>query len=108
MSEAEEKYEEIMGKIREQVNKAFDSSFFSEWTQEEVERAVDLAKHTISAEISRYDHVNHFQIICDETNNTPEDVENGVVNVTIVHPIALDRIPVSFERGEKVDDPEPM
>ena len=22
-------------------------------------------------------------VICDETNNTPEDIENGVVNITI-------------------------
>ncbi len=100
MSEAEEKYEEIMEGIREQFNKAFDSLLFAEWTQEEVERAVYLAKHMLSETIEKYGHVNHCQIICDETNNTPEDVENGVVNVTIVHPIAFDRIPVSFERGE--------
>jgi hypothetical protein len=24
-----------------------------------------------------------YKVICDETNNTPEDIENGVVNATI-------------------------
>jgi hypothetical protein len=99
-SEAEEKYEEMMDAIREELNKAFDSSLFSEWTQEEVERAVDLAKHILSEEISRYGHVNHCQVICDDTNNTPEDRENGIVNVTIIPSITFDLIPVPFELGE--------
>ena len=25
----------------------------------------------------------NYKIICDETNNTPQDIENGVINVTI-------------------------
>jgi hypothetical protein len=31
-------------------------------------------------------------VICDETNNTPEDIENGVVNVTIMPYKSVERI----------------
>jgi len=26
----------------------------------------------------------NYKIICDETNNTPQDIENGVINLTII------------------------
>jgi hypothetical protein len=40
-------------------------------------------------------------IICDETNNTLEDAENGVVNVTIIPYKTIDKI--TFELVEKKD-----
>jgi hypothetical protein len=38
----------------------------------------------------------NYKIICDETNNTPEDIENGVINLTIIPFISVDRITVDF------------
>ena len=32
------------------------------------------------------------RVICDETNNSQEDIENGVVNVTIIPYISVERI----------------
>jgi hypothetical protein len=37
------------------------------------------------------------KIICDETNNTPEDIENGVINLTIIPLISVERITVDFK-----------
>jgi len=39
----------------------------------------------------------NYKIICDETNNTPEDIENGVINITIIPFISVERITVDFE-----------
>jgi hypothetical protein len=36
------------------------------------------------------------RVICDETNNTPEDIENGVVNVTIIPYISVEHITLDF------------
>lgn len=42
------------------------------------------------------------RVICDETNNTPEDIENGVVNVTIMPYKSIERI--TFEIVLKKDE----
>ena len=39
----------------------------------------------------------NYKIICDETNNTPEVIENGVINITIIPFISVERITVDFE-----------
>jgi hypothetical protein len=39
----------------------------------------------------------NYKIICDETNNTPEDIENGVINLTIIPLISVERITVDFK-----------
>ena len=40
-----------------------------------------------------------YKIICDETNNTLEDAENGVVNVDIIitHPKTIDKLPLNLQ-----------
>ena len=39
-----------------------------------------------------------YKIICDETNNTLEDAENGVVNVDIIitHHKTIDKLPLNL------------
>jgi hypothetical protein len=39
----------------------------------------------------------NYKIICDETNNTAQDIENGVVNVTVIPYKSIDCITVDFE-----------
>lgn len=36
------------------------------------------------------------KVICDETNNSLENINNGVIHVTIVPPVSLDRIAVNI------------
>jgi phage tail sheath protein FI len=36
------------------------------------------------------------RVICDETNNTQEDIENGVVNITIIPYKTLEHIAFEF------------
>jgi hypothetical protein len=38
----------------------------------------------------------NYRIICDETNNTPEDIENGVINLTVIPYKSLEHITVDF------------
>jgi hypothetical protein len=38
----------------------------------------------------------NYKIIYDETNNTPEDIENGVVNITVMYYKSLDRITIDW------------
>ena len=40
-----------------------------------------------------------YKITCDETNNTLEDAENGVVNVDIIitHPKTIDKLPLNLQ-----------
>lgn len=38
----------------------------------------------------------NYKIICDETNNTPQDIENGVINLTIIPYPSVDHIKVDF------------
>jgi hypothetical protein len=35
-------------------------------------------------------------VICDETNNTPEDIENGVVNITIIPFKSVEHIKIEY------------
>jgi hypothetical protein len=39
----------------------------------------------------------NYKIICDETNNTLEDIENGMINVMVIPFISVERITVDFE-----------
>lgn len=40
----------------------------------------------------------NYKIICDETNNTSQDIENGVVNVTIIPYRSLDHIKFEIKK----------
>jgi hypothetical protein len=44
-------------------------------------RYIEMRKKVIE---ENYGLDSSYKIICDETNNTPEDAENGVVNVDII------------------------
>lgn len=50
----------------------------------------------------QYQNIPVNRIICDETNNTSENIENGLVNITIIPYKTLERI--AFEVVVKKDD----
>jgi hypothetical protein len=60
-------------------------------------------EHKILLEIIRaeYQDTPADMVICDETNNTQKDIENGVVNVTIIPYKTIDKI--TFELIVKKD-----
>lgn len=39
-----------------------------------------------------------YRVICDETNNTQEDIDQGIVNVTIIPPPAANRIEIEIDK----------
>ena len=41
-----------------------------------------------------------YKVICDETNNTPEDAENGMVNVDIIPYKTIDQISLSLVKTD--------
>jgi hypothetical protein len=44
------------------------------------------------------------KVICDETNNSLESINNGVIHVTIVPPVSLDRITVNIVSPSDFND----
>lgn len=45
-----------------------------------------------------------LKIICDETNNSIEEIESGFVNVKVIPPASLDRITVNLVRSKGQND----
>jgi len=72
---------EIFDKIKKEINASFQLNLFDK--EKIKEQVIETKKQVIE---KNYGLDGSYKVICDETNNTPEDVENGVVNVNIVFP----------------------
>jgi len=62
----------------------------------EKEQTIEMRKKVIE---KNYGLDSSYKVICDETNNTLEDAENGVVNVDIIitHPKTIDKLPLNLQ-----------
>jgi len=76
----------------------------------EQQKIFDLVvKHMKEAmEVSLFDEkhiereVVRLTVICDETNNIPHDIENGVVNATVILPPSLPEIDITIvDQGDE-------
>jgi hypothetical protein len=70
---------EIFDKIRKEFGTPIQDILFDK--EKIKEQTIQMRKKVIE-EIYGLD--SSYKIICDETNNTPEDAENGMVNVDII------------------------
>jgi len=73
---------EIFDKIKKEINASFQLNLFDK--EKIKEQVIEIKKQVIE---KNYGLDGSYKVICDETNNTPEDAENGVVNVDIVFPL---------------------
>lgn len=86
----------ILNKVKQEFEEAFNGSLFdSEKIKEESQKKMKIIQQT------NYGLSEKYKVICDETNNSQEDIENGVVNVSIIMPPVVqsfDRIFISDEK----------
>lgn len=89
---------EILEIIRKELNEGFGKNFWDPVTPEEMSNIAATYRKAIDSYLESlgYGKPLPYTVICDERNNSPEDIENGVINVTIIPPPTLDKIPVEF------------
>jgi hypothetical protein len=92
---------QVLREIREAVEAAHSESLFDDdKMREEREAGGRLLFQDLSGWASSSPS-NFRSIICDETNNTEENLKEGVVNVHVVNHPPLERITVDIKRGRK-------
>jgi hypothetical protein len=94
-----EEQQEILNKIRKEFGTSIQDILFDK--EKIKEQTIQMRKKVIE---ENYGLDSSYKVICDETNNTLEDAENGVVNVDIIitHHKTIDKI--TFELIVKKDD----
>lgn len=84
---------EIFDKIKKELDASVQSNLFDK--EKIKEQTIEMRKKVIE---KNYGLDSSYKIICDETNNTLEDAENGVVNVDIIitHHKTIDKLPLNL------------
>lgn len=99
MSEIFEKIQKVKSSLEDAFNKClFERLEVSEETKRFL---IEEAKGVIRAEGLK---LSDYIVVCDESNNSPEDIENGVVNVAVIP--TIDRITVEFVLNNKEKENE--
>jgi len=88
-----EEQQEILNKIRKEFGTSIQDILFDK--EKIKEQTIEMRKKVIE---ENYRLDTSYKIICDETNNTLEDAENGVVNVDIIitHHKTIDKLPLNL------------
>ena len=73
-----EEIKELLNEIKEDVEKSCEKDLFD--PESIKEEAIKMRQKVVD---ENYGLPYTYKVVCDETNNTPEDVENGVVNADI-------------------------
>lgn len=106
MTDYNEKVEDVMRIIRKELDRSFGKNLWDPLTPEEMHNIEVMCKEGIDSyrRSLGYDELklSSYTVICDESNNSPEDIDNGVVNVTIIPPISA--ITIEFLVKEDQED----
>ena len=88
-----EEQQEILNKIRKEFGTPIQDILFDK--EKIKEQTIQMRKKVIE---ENYRLDTSYKVICDETNNTLEDAENGVVNVDIIitHHKTIDKLPLNL------------
>jgi hypothetical protein len=73
-----DKVKEIFDMIKKELEASFENNLFDKETIKE-----ESIKKMQKVVEKNYGLPERYKVICDETNNTSEDIENGVVKVDI-------------------------
>jgi hypothetical protein len=89
-----EEPKEILNKIRKEFGTPIQDILFDK--EKIKEQTIEMRKKVIE---KNYGLDSSYKIICDETNNTLKDAENGVVNVDIIitHHKTIDKLPLNLQ-----------
>ena len=82
-----EEQKEIFDKIKKELDASVQHNLFDK--EKIKEQSIETIKQVIE---KNYRLDKSYKVICDETNNTPEDAENGMVNVTIIPYTLVDKL----------------
>ena len=101
MSEPTPSQLKILKEIREAVEDAHSESLFDE---DKMRKEREVGGRLLFQDLKGWassSPSNFRSIICDETNNTEENLKEGVVNVHVVNHSPLERITLNIERSKK-------
>jgi hypothetical protein len=105
---SKERIDEVMDIILKEIDRSFGKNLWDPLTPEEMHNIGVKYKEGIDSYLRSlgYDELklSSYTVICDERNNSPEDIENGVVNVTIIP--TIDRITVEFLLNKEDEENE--
>ena len=89
-----EEPKEILNKMRKEFGTPIQDILFDK--EKIKEQSIEMRKQVIE---KNYGLDSSYKITCDETNNTLEDAENGVVNVDIIitHHKTIDKLPLNLQ-----------
>ena len=90
-----EEQKEIFDKIKKELDASVQNNLFDK--EKIIEQAIETRKQVIE---KNYGLDSSYKVICDETNNTPEDAENGMVNVDIIPYKTIDQISLSLVKTD--------
>jgi hypothetical protein len=77
MSQISEGHLELEKQLRSRLETEMEGSLFEPLTQEGKEEFRRMIQRMAKRRFEMLGYSAPFKVICDETNNTPEDVENG-------------------------------
>ena len=93
--------QKIFDLVVKHMKEAMEVSLFDE---KQIEREVVRLTEKLREDIlNKHPNVGvGYRVICDDTNNTPRDIENGVVNATVILPPSLIEIDVTpVDQGDE-------
>ena len=90
-----EEQKEIFDKIKKELDASVQNNLFDK--EKIIEQAIETRKQVIEKNYGLY---SSYKVNCDETNNTPEDAENGMVNVDIIPYKTIDQISLSLVKTD--------
>lgn len=93
--------EKIEDPIKEAIESMSEGHVFRSPTEEDMEEVTKLAHSLIKQWQEMTGRESWFKIVCDESNNSPEDIDNGVFNVSIYTGEPIDWIPITFVKTEE-------
>lgn len=89
-------YEDEVKRVGELIWENAKDYLFRPVTQEDTDRLVALFRQTLVDLTDDQGYINSCKVICDETNNSPRDFEDGLLNVWVFPPPTIDKITLTL------------
>ena len=80
-------YWELEKQLRDELEAETEGILFEPFTQEGREEFLEMVHRIAKRRFDMLRIVPPVRIVCDESNNSPEDIDNGIVNVHVIPPI---------------------
>jgi hypothetical protein len=98
-------YWELERQLRDELETETEGILFEPLTQEGKEELRGMIHRMVKRRLDTLRIEPPIKVICDESNNSPEDIDNGVVNVHIVPTIQLTTVEYEVNDGGGLTPP---